>query len=321
VLDQVLYNTSKEHFVPILDTLVDLVNGKSESLAIDLLLICCTFKGGMKITNWTTISTSLVSTLNASASTPKQKYFLLATVVARSDPITSQAITKKIFEVFREKQEDQIGTFCLLVGKLNEIYYQKWVLEEFVKYSSHRKHVNIRYINSAQEGMFDNIALTLVAMLPSLLIVPTTGNHERKGRINGYVVAKTSSFMKALMARISNQKIRSTADSLEMWLNLKVVEILGLGSSELEKLATDLLSQAIKDSDNPNASIIGVLLSIISNQDPPTDLNDLLELISSRFEHLASDIGFLEGLEKVLLNKSTLSHIRVPSNSVGYPQL
>lgn len=87
----------------------------------------------MKITDWMAVSSPLVSTLNTGSSYSKQKYLLLATVVAKSDPITSQTITKKIFEVFRQSQEHQIGIFCLFVGKMNKMYYQKWILEEFVK--------------------------------------------------------------------------------------------------------------------------------------------------------------------------------------------
>ena len=153
--------------------------------------------------------------------------------------------------------------------------------------------------------MFNDIALVLIAMLQASLIVPTTGNHDRNARINGFVVSKTSSFMKALTTRLFDKQIRYNTDSRELWLCLKVVEILGLSSPELDRLTKELFSQALLDGINPNTNIIGVLLSIIPNQDLSTEISDLLELISSRLELLFSDISVLEGLEKILLNKST----------------
>jgi hypothetical protein len=72
--------------------------------------------------------------LSEDASESKGLCILAATVASKADPTTSRTITKKIFESFMLDGERQIGVFLQMVGELNEVYFQKWIVEEYVKY-------------------------------------------------------------------------------------------------------------------------------------------------------------------------------------------
>lgn len=133
VLEQILYNTNKEHFSPIVDDIVKLFNGDTQDLAIDLLLLCCMTKDGSKIKDWSSLTTALIDVLRTTGVDSKRKCQLAAILVGRSDPVTSKATTQQVFEIVQRGGEKRIGVFCQLVGKFNESYFQKWVLEEFVK--------------------------------------------------------------------------------------------------------------------------------------------------------------------------------------------
>lgn len=134
MLDQVLYNTSKLHFAPILDAILECLNSDQQELALDLLLICCTFKNGARVQNWSALVSPLIDVLSTNGLDSKLECLLAATIVANADPITSKSVTRKVLEISRSKGEQQIGTFCRLVGKLNETAFHQLVLEEFVKY-------------------------------------------------------------------------------------------------------------------------------------------------------------------------------------------
>jgi hypothetical protein len=130
VLDQVLYHTDKENFTPILSHILNLLAGDCQDLAIDLLISCCTFKNGVKITDWSVLAASLIDVLSTDS---KRRCQLSAILVAKSDPVTSKSTTQKVFEIFKQKGDNQVGIFCQLLGKFNASYFQKWVLNEFVK--------------------------------------------------------------------------------------------------------------------------------------------------------------------------------------------
>ena len=130
-----LYNTSKYHFSPILDTILNLLKGECRDLAIDLLLRCCTVKDGARIKDWTVFVGPLTEVLKSDGLVSSHTCLLAAMVVAKADPMTSKTITTTVFDVLREKDVWKIGVFCQLVGKLNESCFQQWVLDEFVKYS------------------------------------------------------------------------------------------------------------------------------------------------------------------------------------------
>ena len=141
VLEQVLYNTNKEHFSSLVDDIIKLFNGDTQDLAIDLLclccidllLLCCTAKGGSKIKDWSALTAAFIDVLRRGGVNSKRKCQLAAILVARSDPVTSKTLTRQVFEILLKGEDNQIGVFCQLVGKFNESYFHKWPLEEFVK--------------------------------------------------------------------------------------------------------------------------------------------------------------------------------------------
>jgi hypothetical protein len=131
----VLYNTSKHHFSPILDTILGLLKGEYRDLVIDLLLRCCTVKNGARIKDWKVFVAPLTEALKSDGLVSSHTCLLAAMVVAKADPMTSKTITITLFDALRKKDLWKIGVFCQLVGKLNESCFQQWVLDEFVKYS------------------------------------------------------------------------------------------------------------------------------------------------------------------------------------------
>jgi hypothetical protein len=134
VIEQVLYNTSKHHFSPILDLILNLLDGECRDLAIDLLLRCCTVKDGARIKDWTVFVAPLTGILKSDGLVSSHTCLLAAMVVAKADPTTSKTITVTVFGAVRETDVWKIGVFCQLVGKLDESCFQQWVLDEFVKY-------------------------------------------------------------------------------------------------------------------------------------------------------------------------------------------
>lgn len=135
VLEQVLYNTSKDKLEPLLENILQMLKGDTRDLAIDLLQVCCTVKGGSKVTDWSKFKSPILDLLVASDVDLKPLWLLVATVVSKSDPITSKRLTEKVFQRFDEMMGQRMLVFCRLVGKSNNAYFQKWVLEEFVKYT------------------------------------------------------------------------------------------------------------------------------------------------------------------------------------------
>jgi hypothetical protein len=110
------------------------------------------------VTDWSKLKSPLVDLVDANNLDSKQLWLLAARVVSKSDTITSKTLTQKIFEKLRaetvisksdsttsesltqgisEFSNENIGrriyVFCQSVGKLNNSYFQKWVLEELVK--------------------------------------------------------------------------------------------------------------------------------------------------------------------------------------------
>ena len=133
VLEQVLYNTNKEHFSSLVDDIIKLFNGDTQNLAIDLLCLCCMAKDGSKIKDWSALTAAFIDVLRRGGVNSKRKCQLAAILVARSDPVTSKTLTRQVFEILLKGEDNQIGVFCQLVGKFNESYFHKWPLEEFVK--------------------------------------------------------------------------------------------------------------------------------------------------------------------------------------------
>src|ERR1700685_3537712 len=147
VLEQVLYNTSKNNVSPLLDNIIKMLNGNTRELAIDLLQSCCTVKGGSKVTDWSKFKSPLLDLIEANNLDSQQLWLLAARIVSKSDTITSKTLTQKIFEKLRAESvvsksdrttiepltqrisyssKEIIGrrtyVLCQSVGKLNNSY-------------------------------------------------------------------------------------------------------------------------------------------------------------------------------------------------------
>lgn len=158
-----------------------------------------------------------------------------------------------------------------------------------------------RYINTASEEMFTDIALTIIALQQSSLLIPTSNNKDGNGRLNGYTVSKESTFIKALQSKLKLAKSESTQN---LWLLLRILVILGLQSPDIDSFADSLL-QSLKDDKTYEPYMIGSLLSIHANGDLFANTGVILDILASYPDRLTSDIAFLEGLESLLAKIST----------------
>jgi hypothetical protein len=163
--------------------------------------------------------------------------------------------------------------------------------------------VNTRYVNQSDEDQFDGISLIMVLLKQDSLVTPSLRQNEGTCRFNGYVVANQCSFIKTLVSKLLDTS-HELLDSLELYRNLQILELLGLHSSEIDKMVNDLLLTALKNDKEYNSSVIGVLLSLHSDSNSMRNFGELVELLSSQMTTYASDIRFLEGLERVLSNLS-----------------
>jgi hypothetical protein len=121
-------------------------------------------------------------------------------------------------------------------------------------------------------------------------------------RLNGYLVAKESIFIKVLESRLVGNDF---TDPRKLWLNLRLVLVLGLRTHELAKVSNDVLVSTFAVKTGYNASIAGTLLSIGLNDNNLNEtISELIKLDSLHVDSYVSDITYLEGLEKFLSNSS-----------------
>lgn len=302
VLDQVLYDTSKEHFSPILDAIIEFLKDDHQELAIDLLLVCCTFKYGARIKDWSALVSPLTDVIGVTGFDSKSKCLLAATVVANADPITSKSITRKAFEIVESKDTQQIGAFCQLVGSLNDTVFQQLVLEELVKYSSDGNGLTDRYVNQVNQEEFDDIALTMITLKQKGVLTPATvKSKDENGRLNGRLIKAQSPFIKTLCVNLSHETAvpADTTQELALWRDLQLLELVGVRSESLGRHLNNLLLAILKTG-NPLPSITGLLLSVVAEDESPDSMDQILELLSSQLESLCSAIAFLDGLENFI---------------------
>lgn len=135
----------------------------------------------------------------------------------------------------------------------------------------------------------------------SLLVPSDTIDKDGKGRLQGRVLKENSDFVKILLARILESPNISVDQEvgLELWRSLQILDLIGLHSTAVDKATRALLLESLR-SDNPVASLVGVLLSIRSNRESNDGTTEVIHLISSQIKGLSSDIEFLGGLEKFL---------------------
>ena len=121
-------------------------------------------------------------------------------------------------------------------------------------------------------------------------------------RLNGYLVAKESLFIKILESRLLGNDF---TDPRKRWLNLRLVLVLGLRTHELAKVLNDMLVSSFAVKTGYNASIAGTLLSIGLNENRLNEtISELIKLNSLHVDSYVSDITYLEGLERCLSNSS-----------------
>jgi hypothetical protein len=120
-----------------------LLVGENQPLAIDLLLLCCTTKYGARIGDWALLASKLSDALRSDSDNPKQLLLLSAVVATKCDAVTGKTFSKSVFEILTARKSDRdVGLFCQLVGKLDESFFESFLLEEFVKYVPGRWHAH-----------------------------------------------------------------------------------------------------------------------------------------------------------------------------------
>jgi hypothetical protein len=134
VLEQIIFDSSKEALKPLLENIVKCLNGDTQDLAIDLLALFCSVKGGSKIVDWSIVTDALLSVLSSDGINSERKLHLAALVLAKADPVHSNKSTRKLFEILEDKSESQVGALSRLIGSLNRDYFEKWVVEDLTKY-------------------------------------------------------------------------------------------------------------------------------------------------------------------------------------------
>lgn len=291
VLSEILYNTTGENFAPILSRILDFIGGQYQQLAVDLLLLCCTIKDGGRIRNWTTVSARVSEVLQSSGTTSKELCLLASTIVAKSDTMTSKSLTTKVFQVIA-KDSKSIGNFCQLVGRLNETVFKSIVLEEFVK-----------YINHADEDVFDEISMTVLSLKQQGLLVPaTTVGDNGNGRLNSFTVSKKSKFIQKLLKQMISLSIKSNdGKNLLLWRDLQVLEVLGVWTPEVGRELQQFLQTLLLQSPDIDRTLVGSALSVLASNEGPQTFQEITDLILPKINVLRGDVGFLEGLERILM--------------------
>jgi hypothetical protein len=140
----------------------------------------------------------------------------------------------------------------------------------------------------------------MISLKQQGLLIPSVKNDkDGNGRINGRVVKEDSEFVRTLVARLfdSSSGPMGKDAALQLWCDLKILEIIGVHSIALDKATSTLLFQALQDQGVPTPGLIGVLLAVKNDREWSDDSSELLRLISSQIKGLTSDVEFLGGLE------------------------
>jgi hypothetical protein len=145
------------------------------------------------------------------------------------------------------------------------------------------------------------LALTIISLQQASLLTVGTKS-DGIPRLNGYLLAKESIFIKILESRLLGNDF---TDPRKLWLNLRLVLVLGLRTHKLAKVLNDVLVSTFAVKTGYNASIAGTLLSLgLDDNNLDETISELIKLNSSHGESYVSDITYLEGLEKFLSKPS-----------------
>ena len=295
-----IYNTGNEAFSPILDKVLEFLDGESHNLAIDLLLLCCTIKDGTRIRDWSKISLRMTEVIRSTGLHSRESYVLAATIIARANTISSKAFPKTVFEFISKQKSRKVGFLCEIVGRLNEAAFQTFVLEEYAKYISH-----------TEEEEFQGIMLAIIALRQKGLLQAPEAKGDGDGRLNNHIVSKKSKFIHWLQSRLSEE---IQGNSLLLWRDLQVLEILGLRVPEMRKVISELLQSACSSDDISKPGIIGAAVSLLANEGS-SSITEILHPIKGQLDDLQADLGFLEGLEMLIKAKARFD-LHIPQSLI-----
>lgn len=105
--------------------------------------------------------------------------------------------------------------------------------------------------------------------------------------------------MKTLLSNLSREAKTPTnsQEELALWRDLQLFELLGFRSQEFRMKLNSLLLR-ILEKKQPLPSVIGLLLSVVAEDELPDNLVKIIQLLSEQLELLDLDLTFLDGLEK-----------------------
>jgi U3 small nucleolar RNA-associated protein 20 len=310
VLKDIIFCTRTEAFAPILEKILELLSKEQQNIAIDLLLLCCTAKSGVRVLEWAKVSSRVTDLIRSSGLHTKEGFLLVATIIAKSPTMVSNAFTRTTFESLSNQGSRKVGILCELVAKLDILVFRSFVLEEYVKYISH-----------ADEKQFEGIMLTILALREQILLQSSKPEADGNPRLGGCIISKKCNFIQWLHLQVS----KSDRGNLRLiWRDLRVVETLGIWSPAMQSTISNLLNQVLSSNDFVNPSVVGEILSLLANGNSPS-WTEMLLLLGSQFKDLQCDVGFLEGLEKLVQKQakyiSTLLTLNLRSSTEIKPQL
>ena len=155
--------------------------------------------------------------------------------------------------------------------------------------------------------MFEDIALTIIAFDQNSLLTSTASTQkDSAARLNGYAISSQSQFIQTLISKLL-QPSPELVNTVFPWLTLRTLEELNFQSPEIESFIEGLIQSLIHDKIY-EPCIIGVLLLIYANGSQFTNVEEIIEILASYPRRLTSDIGVLEGLERLLQRMSRYSH-------------
>ena len=134
MLQQIIYESSKDALTPLLQLIIENLNMEGQDFGIDLLSLFCSIKAASKVAEWPNLADALFLILSSNGIDSPRKLQLTALILAKADPVTSKKTTRKVLDILADKSDSQIGALSRLIGKLNRDYFDKWVLEDLAKY-------------------------------------------------------------------------------------------------------------------------------------------------------------------------------------------
>jgi len=156
--------------------------------------------------------------------------------------------------------------------------------------------INLRYINSASESLFDEIALMIVSFRQDGLVERAESHNDGNARLNGHIISKSSPFVKSLNEHVKRLNLLDSA-STTPWTVLHVITTVGLMSPLVQKQLNSLLQQTLTRIIDVRPEIMGLLLSLSGKDAKGVAFDQILSTLDSHAERLLADVTLLNGLE------------------------